>query len=108
MQLSEPTNITEKIYPAVCSLFDKLWDGKTPLRQLGVHMSKVSRCVCRQYSLFDNGKTEKLEKLDAVVDSIRLRYGENSIYRACFLNDDLSHLGGGLHAKRRTGITKPA
>ena len=108
MQLSEPTNITEKIYPAVCSLFDKLWDGKTPLRQLGVHMSKVSRCACRQYSLFDNGKTEKLEKLDAVVDSIRLRYGENSIYRACFLNDDLSHLGGGLHAKRRTGITKPA
>ncbi len=107
MKLSEPTNITDRIYTATCTLFDKLWDKKTPLRQLGVHMSKVSRCACRQYSLFDCGKTEKLEKLDAAIDSIRERFGETAVYRACFLNDDNSPLGGGLHARRRTGITKP-
>ena len=53
MQLLSATDVTEEIFRAACRLFDKLWDGKTPLRQIGVHTSGVQADFGRQYNLFD-------------------------------------------------------
>ena len=50
-------------------------------------------------------KYDKLEKLDRTVDSIRARYGEDSIFRACFLGSNVTHMGGGLDKDRRSGVT---
>ena len=105
MQLMSPTDVTEEIYDVACRIFSRIWDGLTPLRQLGVHTSKVQTEASRQYNLFDMLKYDKLEKLDRTVDSIRARYGEDSIFRACFLGSNVTHMGGGLDKDRRSGVT---
>lgn len=102
--LLSSTNVTEVIYEAVCRLFDQVWDH-SPIRQLGVHTSRATKSHIHQYSLFDTGKEEKLEKLNEAVDSIRSRYGEDSIKRACFINSDCEHMSGGIDKAKRTGIS---
>lgn len=101
------TNITNEIYVTACRLFDELWDKNTPIRQLGVHTSKLSSDDYRQYNMFDMYRYDKLEKLDSAIDKIRERFGEDSVKRACFLDGDTNHMTGGIDRAKRTGITKP-
>lgn len=103
MQLDSPTNITEEIYEAACLVFHKLWDKKTPIRQIGVHTSKVQENAARQYSIFDLEKSDKLEKLDRTIDRLRGKYGEDAVFRASFLKSNVSHMSGGLNKERRSG-----
>lgn len=105
MQLDSPTNITEEIYEAACLILGKLWDKKTPIRQIGVHTSKVQDGAVRQYSIFDLEKSDKLEKLDRAVDRLREKYGEDAVFRASFLKSNVSHMSGGLNKERRSGVT---
>lgn len=106
MQLLSATDVTEEIYENACQVFDKLWDGFTPIRQLGVHTSRVSQESQRQYNFFDMERFDKLEKCNHAVDSIRSRFGEDSVRRACFVNNQIKHVSGGLDKERRTGITQ--
>lgn len=85
-QLPSATNSTMEIYRAVCEIMDRIWDGKTPLRQLGVQMGKVSHEPYRQYDLFDGKRMDRLEKLDTAVDAIRDKFGEDAICRASVLD----------------------
>lgn len=105
MQLLTPTDVTEEIYVAACSVLDKLWDKRTPIRQIGVGTSKVQEDAGRQYNLFDLQRYDRLEILNRTVDGIRERFGEDSIKRACFLESDVSHMSGGLDKERRSGVT---
>lgn len=101
------TNVTNEIYSVICRLFDELWDKKTPIRQLGVHTSKITNDDYRQYNMFDMYKYDKLEKLDTAIDSIRERYGDDSVMRACFLDSHTNHMVGGIAQPIKSGITKP-
>ena len=106
-QLMAPSSVTKELWEAACRCFDELWNGRTPLRQLGVQFSRVSPDTARQRTLFDERDFERLERLDRAVDSIREKYGEGALCRACFLHGDVAPMGGGLSKERRTGITKP-
>ena len=86
-QLPNATNGTVEIYRTACEILETLWDKKTPLRQLGVQLSKVSHDPYRQYSMFEK-RYERLEKLDTAVDGIRDKYGEDAIRRASVLTFD--------------------
>ena len=105
LQLLTPTDVTEEIYTVACRIFKKIWDGRTPIRQIGVHTSKVESDAGRQYNLFDLQKYDRLETLNRTVDKIRERYGEDSIFRASFLKSNVSHMSGGLDKERRSGVT---
>lgn len=106
MTLASSTNVTEKIYACACSLFDAAWDH-TPIRLLGIYTSKATTESYEQYNLFDMERSEKFAKLNSAVDKIRSRYGEDSIKRACFIEQSpsgpaISHMTGGMNkAKRR-------
>ena len=89
----------------MASDFHDLWDKHTPIRQIGIHTSKVETDAGRQYNLFDLQKYDRLEKLDRTIDNIRKKYGEDSVFRACYLGSNVSHMGGGLDKERRTGVT---
>lgn len=102
-QLLSTTNVTNELYQKACEIFLELWDKKIPIRQLGVHSSKVSEENFRQYSLFDSNNYDKLSKLDKAVDSIRNKFGEDSIIRASFLKNEVSHMTGGISKEKRTG-----
>ena len=84
MTLSAPTDITEKIYLAACRLFDEMWDH-IPIRQLGVHTSRVTYEGYYQYDLFNGTRIDKLRAVDAAVDDIRSRYGFEYLKRARFV-----------------------
>lgn len=105
MTLSSATDITEKIYEAACIIFDRLWNH-SPIRQLGVHTSRATTNASYQYNLFDTHDIDKLSKLNTAIDDIRLRFGEDSVVRASFLNSSHSHMTGGIDKSKRTGITK--
>ena len=86
--LKAPTNITKEIYDKACVLFGELWDGR-PIRLLGIQTGRVSKdSGNRQLDLFDSADYKKLEKLDEAIDSIRTKFGADSVMRASFLKQD--------------------
>ena len=101
-----PTNSTAKIYELCCKLFDELWNGM-PIRLLGIRTSKLQDTgEPVQLSLFDlefptetsqvkqkdlikkEPTSEKLEKLDKAMDSIKKRFGDGAIVRGSILLKD--------------------
>ena len=104
------TNITQDIFKTTCEVFDEAWDGQTPLRQLGVQITRLSQEPYQQYDLFSGVSPKQYERklrLDETVDALRDKYGEDVIRRAKFANDAEHHMSGGLDKARRTGVTKP-
>lgn len=100
--LDTPTNITIEIYEYACQLFGELWDG-SPIRHLGVHTTRiVPEDDARQLSFLNNFDFEKQEKLDTAIDSIRLKYGNDAIKRAAFLESRIDHMEGGISREKRT------
>lgn len=81
-RLPETTDITDEIYAVVKTLFDELWDRRTPLRLLGVSLTQVTREGSEQQSLFPDERKEKSRKLDRAVDDIRSRFGADAVIRA--------------------------
>jgi len=87
--LSTPTNSSDMIFKISCDLFDKIWD-KTPIRLLGIRTAKLQDSDTPiQLNLFEmnqsNPISQKQQKLDSALDSIRSKYGENAIIRGSFL-----------------------
>ena len=88
-KLNEPTDGTREIYEIVKTLFSELWNGKTPLRLLGISLTDLTKEDFAQTSLFaeaDEKKT-KSEKLDKTVDALRSKYGRTTIQRGALLQD---------------------
>lgn len=88
--LPSPTASTETIYQTALSLFDAIW-SHAPIRLLGIrtsHLTSDSEPV--QLSLFDLAanvpQNEKQKNLDAALDSIRSRYGSDSVVRGSLLS----------------------
>lgn len=103
--LEDATNVTEIIYREACLLFDQLWD-QTPIRLLGVSTGKITDDSYSQMELFSTPPAnapapEKLSKLNAAIDQIRSRYGEDSVKRARFLDSEGSHMTRGLNKAKR-------
>lgn len=103
-QALSPVNRAEDICRLACSLFDELWDGR-PVRLLGIRSSKLTaKDEPVQLSIFDlppaAGKepkkeeavqapsSEKLQKLDAAMEKIRRKYGENAVHRGSLRTKD--------------------
>ena len=102
MTLQSSTNITIEIHKYACQLFDSLWDG-TPIRHLGIHTSRIKdKMDMRQINMFDTIDYEKQECMDTTIDSIRRRYGKDSVKRAVFVGDKIDHMSGGISREKRT------
>lgn len=109
-QINGATNLTEQIFNAACEVFEEAWDRTTPLRQLGVQMTRLSDEPYCQYDLFSEVTPVQYErklKLDETVDALRDKFGEDIIRRAKFAQNPEEHMSGGLDKARRTGVTKP-
>lgn len=86
--LDTPTSATNVIYRQSLALFDELWD-ETPIRLLGIRTSKlVPDSEPVQLNLFDYSApvSEKQQKLDAALDSIRRKFGKDAIKRGSLLD----------------------
>lgn len=97
MSLLSAANSTTEIYQHVCSLFDHLWDGHTPIRLLGVHTSKLTKEDNHQMTLFELGnmnETQNQRKLDHALDEIRSKFGSGSVVRASLLHQEATSQKG--------------
>ena len=80
-QFTNCTDITSDIYSTVKELFNEVWNGKTPLRLLGVTLTDITKDSNEQLSLFgeSTSQNDKKQKIDSVVDAIRNKYGDSKI-----------------------------
>lgn len=109
-RLQGATNITGELYREACRVFDEAWDRKTPLRQVGVQVTRLSKEPYQQFDLFSGMSPVQYERrmrLDETVDALRDKFGEDIIRRAKFTTNPAEHMAGGLSKARRTGVTKP-
>lgn len=86
-------------------MFDELWDGYTPIRQLGVHTSRIMHITeARQRDLFAMDSYEKYERLDGAIDEIRNRFGEEAIFRASYIGAGIAPINGGVSKEKKKAI----
>lgn len=92
--LMTPVCTTDAIYQKACALFDEMWNG-SPIRLLGIRTSRLyAESEPVQMSLFDmnipSGTASvpdaKQKKLDLALDSIRKKYGADSVMRGSLLD----------------------
>lgn len=80
-KLETPTDVTGEIFGISTKLFADLWDGRTPLRLLGISLTDITRDDFEQQTLFPDEQRERSRKLDKAIDSIRSRYGVDTLVR---------------------------
>lgn len=80
-KLDISTDITSEIFDVCQILLKELWDMKKPLRLLGVSLTDVTDEEDVQISMFDFEKRDKEREIDKTVDSIRNKFGKNTIVR---------------------------
>ena len=94
--LSSATDVTDEIYENARRLFLEFWKWQ-PLRLIGVALTGLTDESFEQMSLFeDTKKKEQRQKLDAALDAIRMKFGNDKITRASIMN---SNTGMGRKAK---------
>lgn len=94
MKLDVPTDSTNTIYETAKKLFDEMWQGE-PLRQLSVSLSDLLDNNFYQLSFFE--RDDRKEKLfDKAIDKIRDKFGQESVFRSCFLHSGINPLIGGV------------
>lgn len=80
-KLLTATNSTKVIYEEAKKLLQELYKG-VPIRLIGIRVDGLTHKEEVQLSMFDTKSNEKQEKLDAVIDKIKDKYGYNTITRA--------------------------
>lgn len=103
MQLDRPTSDARILYETACRLFRETWNGE-PVRLLGIRTAKLVEATApEQLTIFDveipKPPDEKHRKLNAAMEEIRARFGEDAVIRGTFLKKS----GG----KTKDGKEKP-
>jgi len=80
-KLAAPTNVTKVIYDAAVAIAEKSWTMSAPVRLLSVTGTNLTDRCAEQMTLIGDTTEKKLKgaKLDRAMDSIRSRYGKDSI-----------------------------
>ena len=88
-QLLKPTNEDQVLYETACQLFKEIWSGE-PVRLLGIRTAKLSaESEPEQMTLFDielpQPPDEKHQRLNAAMEEIRKRYGNDAVKKASLM-----------------------
>lgn len=89
LTLPAPTDCSYDVLSAACELLKRHWNEKTPLRSLGVCVSRLSPANEQVQLSFlpEDERRQKQAVLDRTVDKIRGKYGHKAICRAITLAD---------------------
>lgn len=89
-KLEEATDITKEVYEVSKGLLSELWESRVPLRLLGISLMQIVHEDAIQTTLFSDEKKEKARKLDQTLDSIRNRYGLDTVKRGSACQNPLN------------------
>ena len=73
--------MTDVIYDVARKLIAESWNGE-PLRLIGLALTDIDRDGFEQMSFIVDDRKEKMKKLDNALDSLRVRFGDDSVKRA--------------------------
>ncbi len=76
--LDHATQLDREIATAITALFRQAWDGKKPIRLLGVHAGSL-QAVEGQMSLLEEAGAARLREAFRSVDHIRNKFGDSAI-----------------------------
>ena len=93
VRLDQPTDRERTIFDESCKLFQEEWKKGQAVRLLGVGVSGLDKPI-HQLDLFDR-KWDRDEGLQQAIDSIRDRYGPDSVRRAGGLRRPTKSVGDG-------------
>lgn len=79
------TSSTKIIYKKARELLEEMYKGEA-VRLVGVRLDNLEEKESMQMNLFSNESIEKQDKLDKVLDSLKQKYGYESIIRAGKMN----------------------
>ena len=77
-QLAQPTDITALILADARRILAEAWDGVTPIRQVGLGVSKLTHEAAEQMSLFEDPKMDFYREWDRQYDAKHTREGRMS------------------------------
>ena len=88
-QLLKPTNEDQVLYETACLLFKEIWSGE-PVRLLGIRTAKLSaESEPEQLTLCEmelpQPPDEKHQRLNAAMEAIRKRYGNDAVKKASLM-----------------------
>ena len=72
--LDQPSDVTAIILNAARKMLTEVWDGVTPIRQVGLGVSRLTHESAVQMSLFEDPKMEYYREWDRQFDEERARY----------------------------------
>ena len=72
--LEQPSDVTAIILNAARKMLPEVWDGATPLRQVGLGVSRLTHESAVQMSLFEDPRMEYYREWDRQFDEERSRY----------------------------------
>lgn len=81
MKLPCSTAKTNTITTQLIYLFEKYWDGVSPIRHVGVSCTRLSTRFGEQLNVFDSPKKNVI-RVEDTIDEIRRRFGKTAIVRA--------------------------
>lgn len=92
-KLLNAIDCTNAIFETSKSIFDEVWK-KEPLRLLGIRAGDLCHENCVQLSILDEDWTKE-KKADAAMDTLRLKYGRDTVKRSTFVGGDMPAYEGG-------------
>lgn len=108
-KISRETCLTSEIAAESLRLFRENYNGRQPIRSLGVRISSLSLASPEQLSFLpDEEQRYRLRELDNTIDDLRRRFGYNSVKRGLFFIDRLGELDAkSNHIIAPTSFIKP-
>jgi len=85
-KIENGTNDENFIYKNVINMFDANYEANTPIRKVGISLSKLEKSSSLQLNLFEKVETiNNNNKINKTLDNITNKYGNNSILKATSL-----------------------
>ena len=92
-KISSPTDVTSEIHSYAMELLKENWTEEVALRLLGVRVSGLRPATgFRQVCFFEEAERIRSENLDRCMDTIRERYGYNSVIRGSLMQNSCDKL----------------
>lgn len=85
-KLDNNTNDEKYIYEVLIHIFNNYYENDTPIRKIGISLSKLEKNNSLQLNLFENiNIIDSKNKINTTIDEINDKYGNNSILKATSL-----------------------
>jgi len=85
-KLKNATCSSEEIYEAAKEIFQEMYDPEEEIRLIGIRLDHLTTTRTMQYSLFhETTEKSKNEKLENVLDELKLKYGTKIIRKASLM-----------------------